>query len=231
MLTAEERAFENQRWLGAVGFGAAAAGWGLAFAFHQRSTSWHAASVGLVGAATVSLGFATAAAVIDDRRAAAALMLVAGLSEFAMASNALTLATSHNCDGDCVLMLSTDTLVAAGSILGGLLIQALYPPVYVADNYRAYARLPTAYERRLFAVKVLEAQESRARHAGYVALVWSLGLAAAYAIAASQAETSSGKIILSVSSATFVLSESVNRILDAFEQKPSERLLANLPPP
>jgi hypothetical protein len=232
VLKAEEGDFERQRWMAAVGFGMAAVGWGLGLAFKQQgATTWNSASAGLASAATLSLGLATAAVVIDDRKAASAVLLIGGLTEFALASNTLTLATTHHCDGDCRLMLSTDTLIAAGSILSGLLFHALYPPLYPADGYRAYARLPHNYERVTFAIKWLEARETRARQAGYLSLVWSLGFAAAYAIAASQAKTNSGQIILSLSSATFVLSESVNRVLDAVEQKPSERLSAGLPPP
>jgi hypothetical protein len=228
----EHRALVQQRWFAGGGFSLAAVGWGVGLTLRQRSGHQSPLSgVLLSGAIAASAGFAAASLWITDPNTAALVVNLGGVAEFVMASHALTLLTNRGCQDDCFLQLSADSTTALGSALVALLTYAFYRPVRVSAHYAAYTRLPRTSARAAFALRLLEEQEWRQRRTDDISLVYALAFSVAYGIAATQARTTSGRIVLGASGGALALYQSISYLLALLSDKPSERLRANLMPP
>jgi hypothetical protein len=220
----------QQRWFAAGGFSLAAVGWGIGLALRQRAHQSLLSGMLLSGAFAASVGFAASALFIRAPNTAALVTNIGGSAEFVMASHTLTLLTNRGCRDDCLLMLSADSTTAVGSMLVTLLTYAFYRPVLVSAHYAAYTRLPRTEARTAFALRLLEEREWRRRRTDDISLVYGLAFSIGYAIAATQARTTSGRIVLSASGGALGLYQSISYLIGLFADKPSEKLRANLPP-
>ena len=226
----EQQAFVLQRWSAGIGFSMAAVGWGIGLALRQRAEQSVLSGALMSGALAVSAGFAAAAFWITDPNTAALVVNLGGIAEFVMASHTLTLLTNSGCRDDCFLMLSADSTTAVGSVIVGLLTYALYPPLRVSAHYAAYTHLPRTQARPEFALRLLEEREWRQRRADDINLVYALAFSVGYAVAATQASTTSGRIVLGASGGALALYQSISYLLARLADKPSEQLRANLMP-